>query len=157
MTERELILDTMRRMGKTIAAAVQEKAESMTGTELNAEDSYIPGFRAACAKMNMLERPVGFVCKSTAGRVVKLLQPYDSTVYTQEPEELPAQYGFVWSTDPEKARPFVALSTSPYNKGECCTDEGKTYRSKMDGNVWKPSEHPDGWEVVKNEIFADAG
>ncbi len=149
MTERELILDTMRRMGKTIATAVQEKAEGMTGTELNAEDSYIPGFRAACAKMNMLERPVGFVCKSTAGRVVKLLQPYDSTVYTQEPEELPAQYGFVWSTDPEKALPFVALSTSPYNKGECCTDEGKTYRSKMDGNVWKPSDYPDGWEVAE--------
>lgn len=149
MTERELILDTMRRMGKTIATAVQEKAEGMTGTELNAEDSYIPGFRAACAKMNMLERPVGFVCKSTAGRVVKLLQPYDSTVYTQEPEELPAQYGFVWSTDPAKARPFVALSTSPYNKGECCTDEGKTYRSKKDGNVWKPSDYPDGWEVCE--------
>ena len=32
----------------------------------------------------------GFVCKSSAGRVVRLLQPYDSNIYTGEPEELPA-------------------------------------------------------------------
>ena len=43
----------------------------------------------------MLERKAGFVCRSTAGRVVRLLQPYDSTIYnTQEPEELEAQWGF---------------------------------------------------------------
>ena len=149
MTNAELICDTLRRMGKTIAQSVQEKAETLTGTELNAESEYIPDFKATCAKMNMLERPVGFVCKSSAGRVVKLLQNYDSTVYTAEPEELPAQWGFVWSDDPAHALPFVAISTSPFMKGNCCTEDGVVYRSTIDNNVWKPSEYPQGWEVME--------
>lgn len=148
MTDRELILDAMRRMGKTIATNLQAKADTMTGTELNAEDDYIPSFKAACAKMNMLDRPVGFVCKSSAGRVVRLIQNYDSTIFTGEPEELPAQWGFKWSTDPRKAKPFVALATSPYNKGDCCTEGMIVYRSKYDGNVHAPSAWPDGWEKV---------
>ena len=120
----------------------------MSGTELNAADDRIPAFKAACAKDNMLNRPIGFVCKSTAGRVVRLLQPYNSDTYTAEPEELAAQWGFKWSTDPAKALPFISLATSPYNTGECCTEDGKTYRSKYDGNVHAPSAWPDGWEEV---------
>ena len=146
MTDRELVLDTMRRYGKTAARAVQDKSSDMTGTELNGEADYIPAFAAACERMNMLERPVGFVCKSTAGRVVKLLQVYDSTVYTQEPEELSAQWGFVWSTDPAHALPFLALSTSPYNRGDCCTHEGRVWRSGQDGNVWAPGTVGVSWE-----------
>ena len=139
--------------GKADAADLQERSSTMTGTQLYSEEEKIPDFLAAKAVMNMLQRPVGFVCKSTAGRVVKLLQVYDSTVYTQEPEELPAQWGFKWSTDPAKALPFIALSTSPYGKGECCTEGGKVYRSTIDNNVWAPSAYPQGWE----EVSIDAG
>lgn len=134
--------------GRRQAMALQEKAPEMTGTELNAEDTFIPDFIAAKARKNMLDRPVGFVCKSSAGRVVRLLQVYDSDIYTQEPEELPAQWGFVWSDDPAKAKPFIALSTSPYMAGNCCTENGITYRSTIDNNVWAPSAYPAGWEVV---------
>lgn len=138
----------MYAQGRANALALQEKAPDMTGTELNAVDSDIPGFKAAVANKNMLERKAGFVCRSSAGRVVRLVQPYDSTIYTQVPEELPAQWGFVWSTDPAKALPFVAISTSPYNKGDCCTDGGVIYRSTIANNVWSPSAYPAGWEAV---------
>ena len=148
MTNREIVLETMKRAGKLVAQSVQARSSEMTGTELNAESTYIPEFTAACKKMNMLARPVGFVCKSSAGRVVKLLQVYDSKIYTQEPEDLPAQWGFVWSDDPVHALPFVAISTSPYMKGNCCTENGNTFRSLIDNNVWSPSAHPAGWEVV---------
>lgn len=148
MTNKELVLETMRRSGKLIAQSVQEKSSNMTGTELNNESDYIPSFVAACEKMNMLERPVGFVCKSSAGRVVKLLQNYDSTIFTSEPEELPAQWGFVWSNDPKHALPFVAISTSPYMKGNCCSEDGRVYTSTIDNNVWSPKGHPQGWELV---------
>lgn len=148
MTNKELVLETMKRSGKLVAQSVQDKASTMTGTQLNAEDMYIPDFCAAVKKMNMLNRPVGFVCKSSAGRVVKLLQVYDSTIYTAEPEELPAQWGFVWSNDPHHAKPFVAISTSPYMTGNCCTENDKVYRSKIDTNVWLPSAYPQGWEEV---------
>ena len=148
MTSKERVLQRERDRGRMAALEVQEKSPDMTGTQLYAADDRIPRFSAAAAKMNMLERPVGFVCKSTAGRVVKLLQPYDSTIYPREPEELSAQWGFVWSQDPEKAQPFIALSTSPNMTGDCCTENGSVYRSTMDNNVWAPSAYPAGWEVV---------
>lgn len=144
--DKQFVLDTMRAQGLAQAQALQEASPDMTGTELYAQDDYIPEFSAACALKNMLERAAGFVCRSTAGRVVRLIQPYDSTIYSQEPEELPAQWGFAWSTDPAKALPFVSLSTSPYNTGDCCTEGGRVYQSKIDTNTWAPSEYPDGWE-----------
>lgn len=148
MTSKERVLARERERGRADAKAVQTNADSMTGTELNNAGDRIPRFAAAVQKENMLKRPIGFVCKSSAGRVVRLLQPYDSTVFTQEPEELPAQWGFVWSDDPAHALPFAAISTSPYMIGNCCEDEGKVWRSLIDNNVWKPSEYPAGWEVA---------
>lgn len=148
MTSKERVLARERQRGLEAATALQANAENMTGTELYAAEDRIPAFAAACAKKNMMERPAGFVCRSSAGRVVKLIQPYDSTVFTQEPEELSAQWGFKWSTDPAKAKPFIALATSPYNTGECCTEGDEVFRSKMDGNVHAPSAYPQGWEKV---------
>lgn len=149
MMTKDESLEIMRQHGKAVAIDLQNRSADMTGTELYAEDNLIPDFIAAKAKMNMLKRSVGFVCKSSAGRVVRLIQNYDSDIFTAEPEELPAQYGFVWSDDPKKAKPFIALSTSPYMKGNCCTENDGTYRSKVDNNVHAPSAWADGWEVVE--------
>lgn len=159
MTSEEKVLNRERQRGRAAALEIQSKSPDMTGTELYAADDRIPRFAAACAKTNMLERHAGktdgFVCKSTAGRVVRLLQNYDSTVYLHddgtpwEPEELPAQWGFVWSTDPAKALPFVAISTSPYMTGDCCTENDAVYQSLIDNNVWEPSGYPSGWELVE--------
>lgn len=147
-SDKEFVLDAMQRIGKTIAQDIQSRAAEMTGTELYAEEDYIPDFAAACALKNMLERTAGFVCRSSAGRVVKLLQPYDSSIYTAEPEELPAQWGFVWSDDPYKAKDFVALSTSPYMTGNCAAEGGYVYRSNIDNNVWAPSGYQQGWTLL---------
>ena len=159
MTNKELVLDALRKIGKASAADLQTRSESMTGTELYAEEDYTPDFQAAKAQKNRLEREAGFVCRSTAGRVVRLIQNYDSTVYTQEPEDLPAQYRFVWSTDPGKALPFVALSTSPYATGDCATypvnETGQpdpdgtaihVFRSGQDNNVWAAGTVGVKWE-----------
>ena len=142
----------MYQEGRRQALELQERSSGLTGTELNAEDDKIPAFREAVKHQNMLERTAGqedgFVCKSTAGRVVRLIQKYDSDIFTAEPEELPAQWRFVWSQDPAKALPFISISTSPYNTGDCCTEGEGTFRSTMDGNVWAPSAYPRGWEAV---------
>lgn len=146
----QLYIDAMTAKGLADAADLQGRSGSMDGTALYAEDSKIPDFKAACAAKNMKDRKAGqkdgFVCRSTAGRVVRLIQAYDSTVYTQEPEELLAQWRFVWSTDPAKARPFIALSTSPYSTGDCCTHDGHVWRSGQDGNVWAPGTINVKWE-----------
>ena len=153
MSNKELVLETLKRAGKQIAQSIQTNSKNMTGTELNAESDYIPSFKKACEKMNMLDRKAGFtdgfICKSSAGRVVRLIQNYDSTIYTVEPEELPAQWGFVWSDDPAHALPFIALSTSPYMTGNCCTENDVVYKSKIDNNVHSPTEYPAGWEEYK--------
>lgn len=147
-SDKEFVLDAMQRIGKTIAQNIQSRAAEMTGTELYAEEDYIPDFQAASALKNMLERAAGFVCRSTAGQVVKLLQPYDSSIYPGEPETLPAQWGFVWSNDPKKARDFISLSTSPYMENNCAIDAGYVWRSKIDNNVWAPSSYEQGWEKL---------
>lgn len=145
-------MEIMYQEGRRQALELQERSSGLTGTELNAEDNKIPEFAVAVKQQNMLYRKAGqkdgFVCKSSAGRVVRLIQNYDSDIFTQEPEELPAQWGFVWSTDPAKAQPFLSLSTSPYNTGDCCTENGNTYRSRVDGNVWAPSAYMAAWEMV---------
>lgn len=146
MTDKEFVLEAMQAQGLAQAKTLQAEAPELTDTELYAREGYIPDFAAACARKNMLERTAGFVCRSAAGRVVRLLQPYDSTIYTQEPEELPAQWGFAWSTDPAKALPFISLATSPYNTGDCCIHEGHVWRSGQDGNVWAPGSVGVSWE-----------
>lgn len=147
----DFLLEKMKAQGKIDAIELQAIAPNMTGTELNAQTDVIPVFTEAVKLKNMLDRPIGFVCKSSAGRVVALLQKYDSDIYIQEPEELPAQWRFKWSTDPAKALPFVKMATSPYNTGDCCTWEGEVKRSTIDSNVYSPSEYPQGWEDVANE------
>lgn len=147
-SNKDFVLETMASFGRAQAEAVQSKADDMTGTELYEKEGFIPDFKAACAVKNMSERSIGFVCKSSAGRVVRLLQLYDSDIFPAEPEELPAQWGFKWSKDPAKALPFIALSTSPYDTGDCCTEDGVVYRSRIDFNVYAPSDYPQGWEAV---------
>lgn len=149
MTSKERVLQRERDRGRMAAQEVQTKSAEMTGTELNAVEDRIPKYAEAVKVMNMLERPVGFVCKSSEGRVVKLLQNYDSTIYTKEPEEYPALWGFVWSNNPEHAKPFISLSTSPYMKGNCCSENGAVYKSLIDNNVYAPSAYPQGWEKVE--------
>ena len=149
MMTHEQMKTIMYEEGRRQALDLQERSSKMTGTELNAEDNIIPAFVAAKEVMNMLERNIGFVCKSSAGRVVKLLQPYDSDIYKEEPEELGAQWGFVWSDDPAKAKPFIAMATSPYMTGNCCIENDNVYRSTIDNNTWAPSAYPQGWEKVE--------
>lgn len=144
-------LEMLRQRGKADAMALQERSAGLSGTELNAQDDKIPRFKAAVKEKNMLDRKAGqqdgFVCMSSAGRVVRLIQNYDSNVFTGEPEELPAQFRFVWSTDPAKAKPFIAISTSYYNTGDCCLNKaGEPRRSKIDANVFDPDVSPEFWE-----------
>lgn len=148
-SSKEFILGILKQYGKNIATEVQNKAEEITGTELNEMADFIPSFVVACEKKNMLERKIGFVCRSPKGRVVKLIQNYDSTIYTQEPEELLAQWRFVWSKNPKHARVFIALSTSPYDMDDCCIgSDDVIYRSKINFNIYDPVVSPQFWEVV---------
>lgn len=146
MTSKELVLETMKKYGITIAQDLQTDSDTMTGTEIIANDGFIPMFST---DTNILGRPAGYLCQTEAGNTCKLLTPYDSDIYTGQPEEYPPMWGFKYSTDPDKAKDFLALSTSPYMVGDCAIGlDGVTYRSTIDNNVWEPSENTQYWEGV---------
>lgn len=145
MDSKTLVKNAMYSQGRADALTLQNNAHDMTGTELHKEAYKLPSFDPEKQYKNY---PIGFTCKTLLGNVVRLLQPYDSFIYSAQPEDLPAQWGFKWSQNPEHAKPFVSASTTPYMQGDCCVDGGKTWRSTIDNNVWRPSEYPDGWELL---------
>lgn len=141
--EDEMMLKIWRRLGRIIGEDLQMRSPDMTQTEVIEEDIFLPMFDHTRQYLNY---EPGYICKTKTGNVVKLLQSYDSMIYTQEPEELAAQWGFYWSTDPAHAKQFFKAATSPYYKDSCCIENNHIWRSTIDNNVWAPSEYPQGWE-----------
>ena len=84
------------------------------------------------------------------GQVWLLLQPHNAADYTGRPASLRALWGLAHTTDPARAKPFVEPygTSGVYMTGECCTDNGGIYRSKINNNIWAPSAYPEGWEAV---------
>lgn len=147
MESKEYVLDKMKEVGLRAAEDLQAKAPEMDGTQLIDREGDIPDFDPD--KHQYLNWMAGQAVRDD-GRVWKLLQPYDSTVYKDHPNDMRAQWGLMHTKDPAKAKPFVpAQGTSGmYMLNECCTEGGKVYRSKVDNNVWTPGEYPDYWEEV---------
>ena len=141
-SDKEFVLATMRKYGKMVAEDLQTRSTDMTGIEVIAEEDFVPDFDPTRQYLNY---EAGYICRSEAGNVVKLIQPYDSITYTQQPEELQSQWRFYWSTDPKKAKPFISKATSPYMTDDCCTYEGHVWRSGQDNNTWAPGTENINW------------
>lgn len=150
MSENTLYKEAMYAKGLADAADLQSRAQEGTadGTAIFEEAEKVPLFAEARKVKNMLQRPIGFVCKTSRGRMVKLNQPYDSDIYPQEPEELPAHWGWYWSKDPKKALPFIQLANSTYAVGECCTAAGYVWASNIPNNNWSPETNPEFWDKL---------
>lgn len=50
---------------------------------------------------------------------------------------------------PEWVQPTGAHDA--YNLGDLVSFQGSVYRSTIDGNVWSPIDHPQGWEKVDDD------
>lgn len=149
MNDRDFVLMVLKEFGATKAKILQQNASSMTSDELISNADFIPDFDP---KRQYLNFSAGYICKSPSGNIVKLLQPYDSAIYTQNPENLPAQWGFYWSTDPTKAKLFLKSSTSPYQVDDCCLFNDHIWRSMIPNNVWSPSENASGWKDLGEPV-----
>lgn len=146
-----LVLETMKSYGRTAALSLQTESATLTGTELHEQSDFIPTFEKAVTNANMLTREAGFLVFSALQNCCKLLTPYDSATYPDEPENYPSMWGFKWSTDSEKATAFVSSSTSTYGVGECCVgSDGVTYASTIADNVHDPVQSPEFWEVAES-------
>ena len=142
MTSSEkFVYDALKKIGRLLAQDLQNRSATMTATQIIDEEDYLPMFNP---EKQYLNYTAGYCCKDSEGHRWKLIQPYDSTIYTQQPSELPAQWGILHTTNYLKSDDFVSISTSPYAKDECCIVEvdGIKYifRSAIDNNVWAPSD-----------------
>ena len=147
MTNQDLILDVLRTQGKTDALALRERAVDMDGAALIAAEARVPAW---CADKDYTAWPVGAPVQD-GGQVYALLQPHNAAHYPDaRPAALPALWSIQHTQDPARAKPYVAPNgqSGMYMTGDCCTCDGRTWRSTMDNNVWPPTDYPDGWEVV---------
>lgn len=144
MESKAFVLEKMREIGLEAAAKLQKEATNLTGTEIIDRESDIPDFDANKQYLNWL---TGMTVRDD-GQVWQLLQPYDSTVYTNKPANLRAQWGLCHTKNPKKAKLYVEPqgTSGMYMKDECCVQNDVVYISLIDNNVWAPESYPDGWK-----------
>ena len=147
MTSKERVLHRERQRGRAAALDLAHRAPGMTGTEIIAEQDIIPAWREDAV---YTEKHTGFPVQDN-GQVYTILQPHTPAHNPGfRPEHLPAIYSIKHTTDPQRAKPYMAPNgtSGMYMKDECAVENDGVYRSKNDNNVWSPSGYPDGWEYL---------
>lgn len=150
MGNKTFVLEKMKEIGLQAATKLQEQAPDLSGTQIIDRETDIPDFDP---KRQYLNWPVGSVVRDD-DQVWQLLQPYDSTIYTDRPKNLRAQWGLCHTKNPKRAKPYVeAQGTSgAYMKDECCVQNDVVYISTIDNNVWPPDQYPAGWKKYEETI-----
>ena len=96
----------------------------------------------------------GKLYRHTDQSLWSVIQSYNANTYP-DPTAIPAL--IKRARQPGVAEPFVQPTGAhdayrrpdPFTGvGELCLWVGKTYRTKIDANVWSPSAYPAGWEQV---------
>lgn len=139
-------LDIIRRSGKADALDLRERAPSLTGTEVIAEESKVPAFDPAKDYTSWAAgAPV-----ADEGQVWILLIPHNAAKYSGRPSTLRALWGLAHTTDPAKAKPWVASygTSGLYKLDEVCTYNGHIWRNLYNDNEYPPEtlNAEDRWE-----------
>lgn len=132
--------------GRRQALALQAAAPGMTGTEIIAQEEKVPAWDP---HKDYSKWEAGWPV-SDEGQVWILLIPHNAANYIGRPAGNRALWGLSHTTDPAKAKPWVAPygTSGLYMTGECCTENGNTYRCAHDNNAYAPSAYPQWWEVL---------
>ena len=145
MTAKENVLSRERQRGRADALGLAARASGLDGTAIIAEEDHIPPWREnAVYTADMVGWPL-----RDGEQVYTLLQAHTPAHNPgSRPADLPAIYSRKHTTDPKRAKPWMALNgtSGMYMKEDCAVDAGHIWRSKMDNNVWRPTEYPEGWE-----------
>lgn len=123
-------------------AEAAEQARSLTDEAAALVPSLFPAWRPDA------DYAVGARVRD-GGQLLRCQQAHRSRA-GQEPHLAPALWARVLpgqggSAPGEWERPG---STNPYARGDRVTFGGRAWESTIDGNVWSPGEHPDGWREV---------
>lgn len=133
--------EIMYKEGRRQALDLQERAPGMTGTEIIAEEGKAPAWDPA---KDYSKWAPGWPA-ADEGQVWLLLQPHNAVHYPGRPSTLRALWGLAHTTDPAKAKPWVAPygTSGLYKIGECCTypaadGSTHTFRNLYDNNEFPP-------------------
>lgn len=150
MTSKERVLNREKEQGRTVGHAqaldLQARAPEMNGTQIIAEEGKVPAWDSA---KDYSAWAAGYPV-ADEDQVWILLQPHNAAHYPGRPSTLRALWGLAHTTDPAAAKPWVAPygTSGLYMAGECCTENGGTWRSIQDNNAYSPSAYPAAWERV---------
>ena len=139
--------DVFFEKGRENARILRAAAKDMSGTEIIDRERDAPQFEP---DKDYSGFPVGSPVRDR-GQVWLLLQPHHAAHFDGRPETLRALWGVAHTTDPKKAKTWIApLGTSGiYVKGECYRGAGGAiYRCRAESTVHPAEEYADAWERV---------
>lgn len=148
MTSKERVLQRERDRGKAAALNLAARAPEMNGTAIIAEQSHVPAWHEDAV---YTAAHVGFPVQDD-GQVYTILQPHTPAHNPGfRPVDLPAIYSIKHTTDPARAKPYVAPNgiSGVYMLDECCVMGGRVYQSLFNDNAYSPEAWPQGWKEVQ--------
>lgn len=147
MISQEQRRNAMYQEGRRQALDLQERAPTMTGTEIIAEETNVPAFDSG---KDYSAWPVGAPV-ADEGQVWTLIQAHNAADYNGRPSTLRALWGLAHTTDPVKAKPWVDPygTSGMYMAGECYIDaDGAVHRCLAENTVYDAVALPGAWEDV---------
>lgn len=145
MTNKELVLEVLNKLGITEAENLQEKFSEMTDTEIIDNERAVPDWSH---DKDYSSSPVGTPV-SDEDQIWKLITPHRASDYDGRPSTLRALWGLMHTKNPLKAKAWVdSYGTSGmYMKDECYLHEnGHVYKCLEDNVVYSYDAYPGYWE-----------
>lgn len=145
MTSKDRVLQRERDRGKAAALNLAGRASGMTGTAIIAEQGHIPEWREDAI---YTADHVGFPVQHK-DQVYTILQPHTPAHNPGSyPADLPAIYSIKHTTDPKRAKPYMAPNgvSGVYMTDDCCVFDAHVWRSGQDNNVWAPGTPGVKWD-----------
>lgn len=147
MTNREIVINAHKNMGKADALALRQKciAREITDTEVINQEQAIPAWSA---EKDYSTTDVGTPVVHE-GQVYGLIQPHNASYYPNTtPASLPALWRVKHTQDPAKAKPWVKpTSTSDmYLVGECMVWTDGTVKTALRDTIYSPAEYAADWK-----------
>ena len=142
------LTDVFRSLGRSDAQTLRREAGSLTGTQIIDREMSIPAFDP---KKDYGDWPAGAPV-TDEGQVWALLMPHNAAHYEGRPGTLRALWGLLHTTNPARAKGWVAPlgQSGLYLKSECYKDnDGRVWRCTAEKTNYRVDEYPAHWEEVK--------
>lgn len=147
MTNKELILMLMKRLGEQQAKELMAKASEMDGAELIDSEYAIPEWDA---QKDYSDAPVGTPVRDE-DQVWTLIIPHNAADYPQgRPSSLRSLWDLAHTTNPKAAKAFVQPygTSGLYKFGECYKNQnGTVFVCAAEQTNYDASDLPSAWTV----------